>query len=106
MDREYLDEVEEKGRYLSPILKAARQSSKYRGLCHMENDVLIIDSTRYTKENLHELPKMINGYHAMSKRNKEVIAGLLEAAYSLNWGVQNIWGKDGGGGRPWHFYDK
>ena len=26
-----------------------------------------------------------------------VIAGLLEAAYSLNWGAQKIWGKGGGG---------
>ena len=24
------------------------------------------------------------------------IAGLLEAAYSLNWGAQEIWGKGGG----------
>ena len=24
------------------------------------------------------------------------IAGSLEAAYSLNWGVQEIWGKGGG----------
>ena len=73
VNREYSEEVEEKQRYLRPILKAARQSSKYRGLCHMEKDVLIIDSTRYTKENLHKLPKTINGYHAMSKRSKDVI---------------------------------
>ena len=26
-----------------------------------------------------------------------VIAGSLEAAYSLNWGAQKIWGKGGGG---------
>ena len=32
------------------------------------------------------------------------IAGSLEAAYSLNWGAREIWGK--GEGRPWHFYDK
>ena len=25
-----------------------------------------------------------------------LIAGLLEAAYSLNWGAQKIWGNDGG----------
>ena len=25
-----------------------------------------------------------------------VIAGSLEAAYSLNWGAQEIWGKGGG----------
>ena len=33
-----------------------------------------------------------------------IIAGSLEAAYSLNWGAREIWGK--GGGRPRHFYDK
>ena len=26
----------------------------------------------------------------------EIIAGSLEAAYSLNWGAQKIWGKGGG----------
>ena len=35
-----------------------------------------------------------------------VVAGSLEAAYSLNWGARVIWGKGGGGGGPWHFYDK
>ena len=25
-----------------------------------------------------------------------IIAGSLEAAYSLNWGAQEIWGKGGG----------
>ena len=25
-----------------------------------------------------------------------IIAGSLESAYSLNWGAQEIWGKDGG----------
>ena len=25
-----------------------------------------------------------------------IIAGSLEAAYSLNWGAQKIWGKGGG----------
>ena len=27
---------------------------------------------------------------------KKMIAGSLEAAYSLNWGAQEIWGKGGG----------
>ena len=26
----------------------------------------------------------------------QLIAGSLEAAYSLNWGAQEIWGKGGG----------
>ena len=26
-----------------------------------------------------------------------VVAGSLEAAYSLNWGAREIWGKGGGG---------
>ena len=25
-----------------------------------------------------------------------LVAGSLEAAYSLNWGAREIWGKDGG----------
>ena len=28
--------------------------------------------------------------------NKLIFAGSLEAAYSLNWGAQKIWGKGGG----------
>ena len=28
--------------------------------------------------------------------DKTLIAGSLEAAYSLNWGAQEIWGKGGG----------
>ena len=28
--------------------------------------------------------------------NANVIAGSLEAAYSLNWGAREIWGKGGG----------
>ena len=27
---------------------------------------------------------------------QDFIAGLLESAYSLNWGAREIWGKDGG----------
>ena len=28
--------------------------------------------------------------------NEIIFAGSLEAAYSLNWGAQEIWGKGGG----------
>ena len=30
------------------------------------------------------------------KRQQPIIAGSLEAAYSLNWGAREIWGKGGG----------
>ena len=73
VDKEYPEEVEERRRYLRPILRAARQNPKYKGLCTMEEDVLVINSTRYTKENLHKLPKNIDRYHSTSKRNKDVI---------------------------------
>ena len=73
VDKEYPEEVEERRRYLRPILRAARQNPKYKGLCRMEEDVLVINSTRYTKDNLHKLPKTIDRYHSTSKRNKEVI---------------------------------
>ena len=73
VDKEYPEEIEERRRYLRPILRAARQNPKYKGLCRMEEDVLVINSTRYTKENLHKLPKNIDRYHLTSKRNKEVV---------------------------------
>ena len=37
--------------------------------------------------------------HVVQKKSsgrKVIIAGSLEAAYSLNWGAQEIWGKGGG----------
>ena len=37
----------------------------------------------------------VNGPLSCSWPNKD-IAGSLEAAYSLNWGAQEIWGKGGG----------
>ena len=73
VDKEYPEEVEERRRYLRPILRAARQNPKYKGLCRMEEDVLVINSMRYTKENLHKLLKNIDRYHSTSKRNKDVI---------------------------------
>ena len=73
VDKEYPEEIEERRRYLRPILRAARQNPKYKGLCRMEDDVLVINSTRYTKDNLHKLPKNIDRYHSTSKRNKDVI---------------------------------
>ena len=36
------------------------------------------------------------GAELYTKRKISIIAGSLEAAYSLNWGVREIWGKDGG----------
>ena len=30
------------------------------------------------------------------RESEEFIAGSLEAAYSLNWGAREIWGKGGG----------
>ena len=33
---------------------------------------------------------------AMPFSTTHVFAGSLEAAYSLNWGAREIWGKDGG----------
>ena len=73
VDREYPEDIEERRRYLRPILRAARQHPKYKGLCRMDQDVLVIDSTRYTKENLHKLPKKIDSYHSTSKRTTEVV---------------------------------
>ena len=34
--------------------------------------------------------------NACNKAENKLIAGSLEAAYSLNWGAREIWGKGGG----------
>ena len=35
-------------------------------------------------------------FPVMIEQKKLIIAGSLEAAYSLNWGAREIWGKGGG----------
>ena len=37
-----------------------------------------------------------NNLHVSSFAINNIIAGSLEAAYSLNWGAREIWGKGGG----------
>ena len=46
----------------------------------------------------------LNSLNSVKTFRKNIIAGSLESAYSLNWGAREIWGKVEG--RPWHFYDK
>ena len=40
------------------------------------------------------IPMYANG--TKSQRSKQIFAGSLEAAYSLNWGAREIWIKGGG----------
>ena len=47
--------------------------------------------TTVTTELLNEVQKFI-----VHKKLHNFIAGSLEAAYSLNWGAREIWGKGGG----------
>ena len=37
-----------------------------------------------------------DSYHKKFQIGTSIFAGSLEAAYSLNWGAQKIWGKGGG----------
>ena len=37
-----------------------------------------------------------NYWKAANNSNQNVFAGSLEAAYLLNWGAREIWGKGGG----------
>ena len=42
------------------------------------------------------MQKMMRYLFSKHKISPFVIAGSLEAAYSLNWGAREIWGKGGG----------
>ena len=74
IDKEYSKAMERERRLLRPIIKAARRSENYKGLCRLDGPQLVIDGKRYNRENLHTLPDDLNTTALCSKTNEEVIA--------------------------------
>ena len=73
VDRQYSKETDRNRRLLRPILQAAKKLPEYKGLCRLEEDVLNLNGTRFTKENLHELPPKLNITEITTKKNANVI---------------------------------
>ena len=73
VNREYTKETERNRRLLRPILQAAKKLPEYKDLCRMEGDVLNLNGTKFTKDNLHELPEKLNIMEITTKSNAEVV---------------------------------
>ena len=73
IDKEYTEDVEKNREKLRPIIKAARNSTKYQGMCRMDRDTIIIQGKRYNVKNLHQLPEEINAFSVTSKSDDTTI---------------------------------
>ena len=73
VDYEYDEEVEKSRRFLRPILNEARKIQEYKGKCKLEGGFLIINSVKYNKDNIHELPLNICGSKVSSTHNDNVL---------------------------------
>ena len=69
VNREFSEETEKTRRLLRPIWKAAQDMPKYQGRCRLDGGTLILHGKRYEKENIHQLPDELSGFHISSKTN-------------------------------------
>ena len=74
VDKEYSKATEWERRLLRPIIKAARKSENYKGLCRLDGPQLVIDGKCYSRANLHTLPEDLNTTALCSKTNEDSIA--------------------------------
>ena len=74
VDKEYSKATDRERRLLRPIIKAARKSDNYKGLCRLDGPHLVIDGIRYNRDNLHTLPADLDATTLCSKTNDEVLA--------------------------------
>ena len=76
----------ERRRVLRPIMKLATKSENFKGKCKLKWDALYIDGRAYTvapKNNLKELPDVINPRKACEKSNTDTLAFFgLHSIYS------------------------
>ena len=73
VDKEYSQPTEKDRRLLRPILKAAKILPEYKKKCRLEGNQLVIDGKRYTKENLHQLPKKLDPMKITTKSSNEAL---------------------------------
>ena len=83
VNREYSKETERNRCLLCPILQAAKKLPEYKDVCRMERDMLNLNGTKFSKDNLHELPAKLNIMEITTKSNAEVI-GFFGEIYPLS----------------------
>ena len=74
VDQEYSADTEKARRQLRPILNAARKHDAFKNKSKMDGDSIIINSKRYTTDNLHDLPEQLVGYNLSGKSDDSVVA--------------------------------
>ena len=74
VDYEYDQETIRNRKLLYPILRVARNTEGYKGMCKLERDVLTLKGKRYTMRNISELPSELSGFHVSSKSNDDTYA--------------------------------
>ena len=81
----FSDEVEYNRRIFSPIVSAAKKSDKFN-MVYLNYDVLTIDGTQYTIENIAELPAELQPHNFSYKENKScVIVGGIHVRSKYNY---------------------
>ena len=78
VDKEFSQETEKDRRLLRPILRAAKQLPEFKKCCRMDGNQLVIDGKRYTKENLHQLPKKLELMKILTKQTDEALGFFRE----------------------------
>ena len=73
VNKEYSKDTECNRCLLRPILQAAKKLPEYKDVCRMEADVLNLNSTKFNKDNLHELPAKLNIMEITTKSNADVV---------------------------------
>ena len=73
INHEYNKETVKNRRLLRPFLKVAKKIPEFKDSCRLEEDTLVINSERYTKETLHKLPAKLNLMDITTKSNEHTV---------------------------------
>ena len=71
VDREFCFETEKARRLLRPVLKAAKGLKEYNRKCRLEGNQLVLDSKRYTKDTLDQLPRYLDVMKITTKSDEK-----------------------------------
>ena len=59
---------------LRPILRLAKNTTKYKDKCQLENDTLVLDGNRYTVDDIGKLPEEVAAYKTAQKLDDKHLA--------------------------------
>ena len=71
-DRRYSEEIENMRSILRPIIRKARRG-KYKGLCRMDKDQIVIEGKKYGVQNLHQLPPEVSTFKCTCEESNECV---------------------------------